>query len=149
MTGKFGSLLLASQLAVGAMIGSAAAAPAQPLSEDAAFSLTAARSPAGTILLTWTMPPGYYLYRDRMSARVGDREVALLLKGAGETKADPTFGQTEIFRNRLSAELVLPDGASAASGVAGPIQVTYQGCQEGGICYLPRTRQEAGGTRWW
>ncbi|MBN8921263.1 MAG: protein-disulfide reductase DsbD, partial [Rhizobiales bacterium] len=52
---------------------------------------------------------------------------------AGETKDDPTFGTTEIYRGQLSVAL-------AAAELRGErrVLVSYQGCSEKGVCFPPQ-----------
>jgi thioredoxin:protein disulfide reductase len=71
---------------------------------------------------------GYYLYRDHLAAETQAGAPIALETPPGTAMDDPTFGAVEVYFG--SAEAVL-------APVAGPVTVTWQGCQDGGICYPP------------
>lgn len=105
-----------------------------PLPVDEAFSLSAERASDGTARLRWRIADGYYLYRDRIAVKSATGEALEVDLPRGETKDDPTFGTTEIFHGEV-------DGRVASLPVADrTVEVSYQGCQDGGICYRPETR---------
>jgi len=104
----------------------------KPLPPDRVFSLSVERSARNDIVLSWTIAPNTYLYRDKFEIHGDDGNPIRVALPSGETKDDPTFGVTEIFHERLqlfiaAAELETLDG----------LKVTYQGCAEQGICYPP------------
>lgn len=107
------------------------AALAQPLQPDKAFSLAAERNAEGQLRLTWTIEDDYYLYEDRFELASGGHPVAFDSSDA-EFKQDPYFGKTAVFHHRAVLTLA-PD-------VSEPITAIYQGCQEGGICYMPLSK---------
>ena len=74
------------------------------------------------------MADGYYLYRDHLAAETQAGAPIALETPPGTAMDDPTFGAVEVYFG--SAEAVL-------APVAGPVTVTWQGCQDGGICYPP------------
>ena len=87
--------------------------------------------------LNWVIADGYYLYRDKFGATsnvtgvvVGDLE-----RPPGIMKDDPDFGNVAIYKNTVRLSLPITVGADVAASV--PLQVTYQGCAEDGICYPP------------
>ncbi len=104
--------------------------PATPLPVDEALQLDVAEGQDGQRVLTWEIADGYYLYRDYLSARTDDGTELTLETPPGIAKDDPTFGTVEVYFD--TAQATLP----AASG---PVTITYQGCQDGGICYPPVT----------
>jgi thiol:disulfide interchange protein DsbD len=115
-----------------------AAPPDEPLPADRAFRLSAAADSTGVLRFSWDIAEGYYLYRKKFKFSAKDAGVAL---GApvfppAEKKIDPTFGETEIYRNRV--EVVVPVDRGAVSPVA--VDVTYQGCFDQGVCYPPMHR---------
>lgn len=94
---------------------------------------------ADSVRLEWTIAPGYYLYRDKIQvASPGADAASTTLAGQGMSKDDPTFGSTEIYRNHAEATV---SGQAAQPTPGGTLVVTYQGCQDGGICYPPITRR--------
>lgn len=107
------------------------------LSPEAAFHLKASRPDPSRLRLSWTIAPGYYLYRHAFRFRTPDgKALAGVRLPQGETRNDPYFGVSEIYRDRLVVELPLgpePDRWPALS-------VVSQGCADIGICFPPQTR---------
>ncbi|MHB2205335.1 protein-disulfide reductase DsbD [Methylobacterium sp. CM6257] len=100
------------------------------------FTLTATREADLSLRLHWTIPPGTYLYRDKIGAEARAGLELPLRTAPGETKDDPNFGPTEVYHG--SAEAIVP-GAALAS--LREVRVTFQGCAERGICYPPVTKR--------
>lgn len=113
-------------LIAGAPAGAAGIEPA-----DQVFRIHAAWTDHGGIKLSWTIAPGHYLYRNRIAAVVNDRSVRIDTK-PGESKDDPNFGPTEIYRQSAEAVVAL-EPISAGDRLI----VTYQGCAENTLCYPP------------
>lgn len=107
--------------------GHASAAPA-PLPPQKAFVLTWQRQ-GDQVRLNWQMPKGYYLYRDHIEAKDASGRPLSVKTPAGQIKPDPTFGPTEVYYGTARASL----------RHAGPVRLTYRGCQEDGLCYIPVT----------
>lgn len=78
----------------------------------------------------WQIAEGYYLYRDALNATDNDGKQLDLQTSPGEMKDDPGFGNTEVYFGQTTATL-----ANAPQ----TMKVTFQGCQDGGICYPVRT----------
>ncbi|MDE2275234.1 MAG: protein-disulfide reductase DsbD N-terminal domain-containing protein [Burkholderiales bacterium] len=111
---------------------SPAAAGERFLKPEQAFRLETSVSGA-QVRLHWTIAPGYYLYRDRITvvaATPSAPAVALKLP-VGDLKNDPNFGPQQVFHQGLTAEVTAPADARA-------LQVGWQGCAEAGLCYLPQ-----------
>ena len=102
----------------------------QPLAPRDAFALSVDDLPDGGRVLRWEIAEGYYLYRDYLAVETSRGEPIALDSAPGVQKQDPTFGAVEVYYDR--AEVRLPP-------VSGELNVTYQGCQEDGICYPPVT----------
>lgn len=102
-----------------------------PLGMNDAFKFSVDRAQSGGVHLHWEMPPGYYLYRQYLSAKASDGGSVQVLTTPGVEKNDPNFGKSEVYFDRADAEL---------SPVSSPVTVTYQGCQEHGLCYPPARR---------
>lgn len=98
-----------------------------------AFALAVTAQPGQPVRLQWTIAPGYYLYRDRISvvAMPGATPVPVRLP-PGVPKVDPNFGSVSVYHQGVTVEV-------AAAG-ATSLVVHWQGCAEGGVCYLPQTR---------
>ncbi|MBX9647743.1 MAG: protein-disulfide reductase DsbD [Xanthobacteraceae bacterium] len=106
-------------------------AASAPLPADQAFQLRAQLDEEEGIELSWTIAPGYYLYRDRIVVTLDGQRIRTASE-KGEPKDDPNFGMVEVYHGTgmatVPAEL-LPE--------KGRLVVTYQGCGENTICYPP------------
>ena len=125
----FATLLLAVAMALlttGAFATEASAA-------EKPIAMSAVRDADGAVRIDWRMVPGVYLYRDKLTAKVGGAPVAIATK-PGEIKDDPTFGQTEIYHDRASGRV-----AESSAPRTGVIEIGHQGCAEKGVCYPPTT----------
>ncbi|SUB00646.1 Thiol:disulfide interchange protein DsbD precursor [Pannonibacter phragmitetus] len=113
-------------------------APAQlqaqdaPLPMDQAFRLTVERSAGGDAVLHWQMAEGYYLYREYLEAKSQAGEALEVRSGPGKIKDDPGFGTMEVYYGTATASIASPPQK---------IEVTYQGCQDGGLCYPPTAKR--------
>jgi thioredoxin:protein disulfide reductase len=104
----------------------------RPPSVDQVFQLRVTAGAAGALVLNWTIAPGNYLYRDKIAATTSGGSAIEVSTESGEIKDDPSFGETEIYRNHAQAVL-----AAKLLPQDGNIVVTFQGCAERGICYPP------------
>lgn len=125
-----------SKLVIGLLFSALFAIPAaaleRPLDMDKAFVFSAERSGDGRVSLNWDIGKGYYLYRDYLAAVTPEGKPVALETTPGVLKDDPGFGKVEVYFDHAVA-LALAD--------APVIEVTYQGCQDQGICYPPTTRR--------
>jgi thioredoxin:protein disulfide reductase len=104
---------------------------ATPMPADQAFQLRAELDEEEGVALTWSIAPGYYLYRDKIVVTLDGQRVRIATD-KGEPKDDPNFGMTEVYHTSTTATVpaeLLPE--------TGRIIVTYQGCGENTICYPP------------
>ncbi|WP_205700981.1 protein-disulfide reductase DsbD [Jeongeupia sp. USM3] len=107
--------------------------PASLLPPDKAFRASLEVSADGGYAVRFSVAPGYYLYRDRMSF---SPEPAAPLRAAppkGEFKDDPSFGRVEVFKH----DVVVPLEGTPPVGTA--IRTKFQGCADAGVCYPPQT----------
>ena len=103
------------------------------LPPEQAFVLTAAVRDAQHLTLHWAIPPGYHLYRERLSFSGPGIDQPVL--PAGRRKFDENFGkEMETYYGDL--QLSLPITASKAF----TLTVSYQGCADAGLCYPPVVR---------
>ncbi|HET6603273.1 MAG TPA: protein-disulfide reductase DsbD [Xanthomonadaceae bacterium] len=116
---------------------------ALPLPPEEAFGLEAIAASPIELLLRFTPAPGYYLYRDRSSFAVveGGDGIALAQPQwpAGVEHVDEHFGEVIVYFDQV--ELPLPlirEDAGQPRELL--LEVTFQGCQDEGICYPPMTR---------
>ncbi len=108
---------------------------------DEAFQPQAAAADGNTIEVSFSVAPGYYLYKDKISASTGSQAVQLgkLDLPQGDMKADPYFGDTEVYHEDVFAEL--PVARATPDALDLELELGYQGCAEDGICYPPETRR--------
>jgi thiol:disulfide interchange protein DsbD len=84
--------------------------------------------------LTWTIAPGYYLYRDEITATLDGRTVKLATPRGEPEGYGPyrSAGLREVYRGLAMADTIveqLPE--------KGVLVVTYKGCVQDAICYPP------------
>src|SRR3990167_1664975 len=140
---KQASMMVAALwLAVMAMVapGSARAASEEDLLPvDQAYVLTAKAVSRERIEFSWTIAPGFYLYRHRFGVSAVDSSFKTnpLQIPDGKQHTDEFFGKVETYRNQVT----LAQTGAAASGVGSvSFKVKYQGCADIGVCYPPQTR---------
>jgi thiol:disulfide interchange protein DsbD len=107
---------------------------------DQAFRFDALAGGSDQVVLNWEIAEGYYLYRARIkvttpsaSAQLGGPQFP-----AGQFKTDEYFGRQEIYTREL--RVTVPVARAAGGAFSVPLQVTYQGCAEKGLCYPPITK---------
>lgn len=100
-----------------------------PMDMADAFKLSIDRTGTAATF-RWQIAEGYYLYRESLQATTEDGTKLDLKTQAGEMKDDPGFGNTEVYFGQAAATL-----ADAPQ----TMKLTFQGCQDGGICYPFRT----------
>ncbi|HEY8585852.1 MAG TPA: protein-disulfide reductase DsbD [Rhodanobacter sp.] len=118
----------------------APAAIGAPLPPEQAFRFEALAQEPHQLLLRWTMPQGYYLYRDQTTLAITGAD-GLTLKPswpAGTAHRDEHFGDVTVYFDQVE----LP--VAVQGDLAGRQQLTlvasFQGCQDGGLCYPLMTR---------
>jgi len=112
-----------------------------PLPPEQAFRFDALAQSPRQLLLRWTMPPGYYLYRDHTTLTLKDADGAQLgppAWPAGVRHQDPQFGEVTVYFDQVEVPVAL-DGMPAGHGPL-TLEATFQGCQDGGLCYPLMTR---------
>jgi thiol:disulfide interchange protein DsbD len=120
--------------------GSSPLSDADFLPVDRAFVFAAGSPRADTATLHWQIADGYYLYRDKIKVTSPLAGVTL---GAprmpnGQLEQDEYFGEQVVYYGELQTEL----DVSAPPGTAVvPLEITYQGCADAGLCYPPTRKQ--------
>ncbi len=112
-----------------------------PLPPEQAFVFeTIATSPT-ELLARWTMPKGYYLYRDKtvLSVPAGSG-VTLGAKQwpAGVLHKDEHFGEVTVYFNQVELPILLGRERGDAQKLS--LTAEFQGCEDDGICYPVMTR---------
>ena len=122
-------------------LGSFGRGASEFLPVDEAFQPQAAALDGNTIEVSFAVAPGYYLYKDKISASTASQVVQLgqLDLPRGDMKADPYFGDTEVYHEDVFAELAVARATPEALEL--DLELGYQGCAEDGICYPPETRR--------
>ncbi|MEO8010346.1 MAG: protein-disulfide reductase DsbD [Dokdonella sp.] len=108
----------------------------EPLPAEQAFVFEAIAVSATEVLARWTMPKGYYLYRDKTVMSVEDDSGVAIGKPefpAGVDHVDEHFGSVVVYFDQLELPLALsrPNGMAQAISM----RAEFQGCKEDGICY--------------
>ncbi len=112
-----------------------------PLPAEQAFRFEALASSPTQLLLRWTMPKGYYLYRDQTVLRLKDAAGLSLGKPQwpqGVTKQDPHFGNVVVYFDQVELPVAIEGDTSKIKQLA--LEASFQGCQDGGLCYPLMTR---------
>ncbi len=84
--------------------------------------------------------PGFYLYKNKISVRViGDNARAGNLElPPGVIHTDEFFGEQEVYYDEVIGHLAIARATPEAMDVE--LELNYQGCADGGLCYLPQTK---------
>ena len=116
---------------------SPAAAKQDILKPDEAFRYTVTATP-GEMSVQWTIEPGHYLYKERMSyaSRTAAVTIGEARMPAGEAHEDEFFGEMHIYRN--AAEIRIPIATRAAGADTLELELRSQGCADIGLCYPPQ-----------
>ncbi len=123
---------------------------AAPLPAEQAFHFEALASSPTQLLLRWTMPKGYYLYRDQTSLHLNAAGLTLGKPQwpQGTTKQDPHFGNVVVYFDQVELPVAIQGDIAGRKQVV--VEASFQGCQDGGLCYPLMSRAAtvdlAGGT---
>jgi len=118
------------------LLGSGAKSDADFLPADQAFVLSAESTARDRVRLRWDIADDYYLYRDKVKVRTAATDVQLGSASipGGEKQHDEYFGEQVVFHEQMLADVPIV----AAAGVTEvPLEITYQGCADAGLCYPP------------
>ena len=109
------------------------------LPPDVAFRV-AARVDGNVLRVRWVIADGYYLYRHKMAvaAESPDLVVLGLTLPRGVSKTDSYLGTQEVYLQQVEGTAPYKRFDYGAHPIQ--IKVTYQGCAEAGLCYLPITK---------
>lgn len=117
------------------------ASAGEPLPPEQAFVFEAIAASPTSVLARWTMPKGYYLYRDKSSVSLADGTGVKLgapdwPKGVDHT--DEHFGTVVVYFDQVELPIPLVRENGAAQTIK--LNAEYQGCQDNGICYPVMTK---------
>jgi len=117
---------------LGALLPQHAFANEDFLESEAAFKFAAKMQDPKTIVLTFAIADGYYMYRDRLQFKAAGATLGPPELPRGLVKFDKTFEKNvESYRKQVA--ITLPVQASAPF----VLTVTSQGCADQGLCYAP------------
>lgn len=109
-----------------------AAAEDDFLPPEQAFRFSARMADAQTIVVTFQIADGYYMYRERLGLTAEGATLGKPDIPRGKIKFDPNFDKdVETFREQL--EVSVPVAAASAF----TLKVVSQGCSDKGLCYAP------------
>jgi len=125
---------------IDALLGSARSGGDDFLSPDQAFRFDAVPDGTDRVRLNWEIAEGYYLYRARIKVRTTSASAQLGTPQfpPGQVKTDEYFGKQEVYHHELVA--AVPVARSTGGELELPLEVTYQGCADAGLCYPPQTK---------
>jgi thiol:disulfide interchange protein DsbD len=108
------------------------------LKPEQAFRYTVS-SADGAILVDWTIEPGHYLYKERMSFATTTAGIVLgeAEMPPGKKYADEFFGDMHIYRTK--ARVRIPVVKQPAGNAPIDLTIRSQGCADIGLCYPPQT----------
>ncbi len=107
---------------------------------DEAFKPILIPIDGNTVEVTFEVLEGYYLYKDKISVNSVSDNVQLgkLDLPDGKLKYDEFFGESEVYFDDVFA--TLPLARATPESMELELEVNFQGCAEGGLCYPPTTR---------
>nr|WP_243633721.1 protein-disulfide reductase DsbD [Motiliproteus coralliicola] len=110
-----------------------------PLDVEEAYRFSSQPDANGVQRLFWQIEDDYYLYRDKIRVKpVEGIEVVEIQYPDSKTKQDPLFGEVQVYYQ--GAEVSVQLRSTLNGEFSGPVEIEYQGCWEGGICYPPVTK---------
>jgi len=106
---------------------------AEPLAAEEAFQMDYIVSGPSEAVIRWQIPKYYYMYKEKFVFSSKDFIIENVQFTPAEIKDDPYFGTSEVYYDVVEATLHLtPKTKNLKNGM---LDITYQGCWEGGICY--------------
>ncbi|MDF1827471.1 MAG: protein-disulfide reductase DsbD [Legionellaceae bacterium] len=131
---RFGFLILSLILPI-----TAEAASLNPPPAHTVFQVDVKAYDPNTLLLTWQIKPGFFLYRDRIRIAASNHdliELADIKLPSAQTKTNRLNQTILIYRKKLK----LPINLVALHAGETMINIDYQGCADDGFCYPPESR---------
>ena len=111
---------------------------AVPLEADKAFVIDYMVTGPNEVVVRWQILENYYLYKEKFIFSSSDFYIEDVNLPHATVKFDEFFGFSEVYYNVMEATLHISPKTSGISN--GILEVEYQGCWEGGVCY-PLTRK--------
>jgi len=84
--------------------------------------------------------PGFYVYKHRITAKSlsPNAQAGQLDLPKGKSKYDEFFGESQVYYDEVIGRLAIARATPEAMELE--LEVGYQGCADGGLCYLPQTK---------
>ncbi len=84
--------------------------------------------------------PGYYLYKNKLSVKAlsESARAGQLVLPKGKLKTDEFFGEQEVYYDEVVGRAAI--SRATPEPMTLDVEVGYQGCADGGLCYLPQTK---------
>ena len=113
----------------------------EPLPPEQAFVFEAIAASPTSVLARWTMPKGYYLYRDKSSVALAKATASRSARRSGR-RASITPTSISARSSCISIRSSCRFRCARENGAAQTIKLNaeYQGCQDNGICYPVMTK---------
>lgn len=126
-----------------ATFGSPGGANGGFLPVDEAFRPFLEALDGNTVELAFQVAPGYYLYKEKIAVRSASDRVQFgkIDLPQGTMKTDEYFGDMEVYHNDIVGRV--PVARATPETMLVSVDVMFQGCADGGICYPPVTRNLA------
>ena len=137
----FKTLIVTLGIVASYCVGIASVAAADDFLEpEKAFVFSAKQLNNKTLEVNFKIAPGYYLYREQISAKTDNPRVQLGVPALpkGIVKFDETFQkELETYRDELNFQIPILAGEESFT-----LQVTSQGCADAGLCYPPMQSEQ-------
>ena len=105
-----------------------------PLQVHEAFPLSVVVIDDQTLVISWLIKENYYLYKDKMSFVADGAKIENINFPEAKLKQDEFFGQVRVYEKPIEILVTL----SEIQNDVLPLNVEYQGCWNGGVCYPPQ-----------
>ncbi|BFI94945.1 MAG: protein-disulfide reductase DsbD [Rhodanobacter sp.] len=123
-------------------LGGSGATSRSPLPQEQAFRFSALAQDAHHLLLHWTMPKDYYVYRNHITLKLKDAGGLKLGEPAwpagGVQHPDAQSGTVTVYFGDLELPVAIEGDTAGRRQVT--LEASFLGCQDGGVCYPLMTR---------
>ncbi|QCZ94951.1 protein-disulfide reductase DsbD [Salinimonas iocasae] len=93
------------------------------------------RQQSDVLQVTFTIEPGYYLYKHQFSVSSSQAQVGEPELPEGKEKHDEFFGLTQVYYDEVTLRVPIKSASADAA-----VKLRFQGCADAGFCYPPQTK---------